>query len=187
MPSLRRASGFTLFELVIVIVVVGILVGLGIPSFKYVTVSNRISAEMNTLVGDLRYARSEAIKEGLPVTVCSSTDGTTCAASSTWNTGWIVFVDANSNQTFNTNNDTLLRVRAGFSTTGSTDTLTTSPTALTAFTFNREGYAATGNTAVVNMQLHAAPVVNTWTRCLQVTPVGALTVEMYGVGTPSCQ
>jgi type IV fimbrial biogenesis protein FimT len=44
-------------------------------------------------VSALNIARSESVKRGIPVSVCSSTNGTTCAGSTTWNTGWIVFTD----------------------------------------------------------------------------------------------
>jgi type IV fimbrial biogenesis protein FimT len=77
-------------------------------------------------------------------------------------------------------------VQKNFTTTGSTDTLVASNAAFQAVVFNREGYAATSVAAVVNVALHSAPVNNQWTRCLAVTPVGALTVVKYGVGTPSC-
>jgi len=70
--------------LLVVITIVAILMGLGVPSFKYVTVSNRMSAEVNGLLGDMQLARAEAIKEGSSVTVCSSTDGANCSGSTDW-------------------------------------------------------------------------------------------------------
>jgi type IV fimbrial biogenesis protein FimT len=184
MTSKKRASGFTMMELVIVVVIVGILAAIGVPSFKYVTASNRIATELNALVGDLQFARSEAAKSGLPVTVCASTDGATCANSSTWNTGWIVFQAVGANVT-------VLRVQRAFSATGSDDTLVASNTAFQAVVFNREGFASTGVASVVNVALHSAPANNQWTRCLAVTPVGALAMEKYGeqkfgTTTPAC-
>jgi type IV fimbrial biogenesis protein FimT len=35
----------------------------------------------------------EALRRSTPVSVCASTDSQSCAASSTWSTGWIVFTD----------------------------------------------------------------------------------------------
>ncbi|HEX4243827.1 MAG TPA: GspH/FimT family pseudopilin [Steroidobacteraceae bacterium] len=188
MPSRNRTAGFTLFELLMVMVVVAIMMGIGIPSFKYVSSSNRIAAELNLLVGDLQYARSEAIKEGNFVTVCASSDQQTCSGSDTWETGWIVFADGNANKTFESANDTLLRKRPAFSANNSTDTLASTSSTMTAIMFNREGYASTGANAVAYMQLHSTPTNNSWTRCLQVTPVGGLAMMTYGQGsTPSCQ
>ena len=65
-------AGFTVTELVIVMTIVGILTAIGVPSYKYVTTSNRISSEINSLLGDMQFARSQAIKQGLTVTVCTS-------------------------------------------------------------------------------------------------------------------
>jgi type IV fimbrial biogenesis protein FimT len=176
----KRSSGFTMFELVIVMVIVAILAAIGLPSFKYVTVSNRISSELNGLVGDLQFARSEAVKEGVPITVCVSTDSLTCAAGdSAWASGWIVFTDSNGNNVVDAG-ESILRSQKAFSATGSTDTLTPTNTALQAIRFNREGFAVTGVTAVVNLQLHSVPLNNQWTRCLAVSAVGALVVEKYG-------
>ncbi|HEX3847340.1 MAG TPA: Tfp pilus assembly protein FimT/FimU [Steroidobacteraceae bacterium] len=186
MPSRNRTAGFTLFELLMVMLVIAIMMGIGIPSFKYVSVSNRIASEMNLLVGDLQYARAEAIKEGNFVTVCASSDGATCSGSNTWQTGWIVFADAAGNKAFDIGNDTLLRKRPAFSANNSTDTLVSTSAAMTAIMFNREGYASTGAATVQNLQLHSTPTTNNWTRCLQVTPIGGLTVELYGNGTPTC-
>ena len=83
--SLSKASaGFTMTEMVITMAIVAILMAIGVPSFKYVTTSNRLSTEVNGLLGDMQFARSEAIKEGLPVTVCSSLSGTQCDGGNNW-------------------------------------------------------------------------------------------------------
>jgi type IV fimbrial biogenesis protein FimT len=175
----RSQPGFTLFELVMVMAIIGLLAAIGLPSFKYITTSNRIAAEMNGLVGDLQYARSEAIKQGLPVTVCASSNGTGCSGNTTWNTGWIVFVDLNSNKSVNTG-DQILRTQNAFN---STDTMSAT-NSVTGVTFNREGYAATGATATSVIEIKSSPVVNTWSRCLAITVVGALTVERSGATLP---
>jgi type IV fimbrial biogenesis protein FimT len=93
----RNSRGFTLIELMTSITVLGVLLGLAVPSFRATIRNNRIAAQTNELVGALNYARSEALKRGNSVSVCSSTDGTTCAVSNTWSTGWIAFTDMNGN------------------------------------------------------------------------------------------
>jgi type IV fimbrial biogenesis protein FimT len=75
------------------IAVLAILLAVGTPSFVSIIRNNRITAQTNELVSALNVARSESIKRGIPVSVCSSTDSTSCAGSATWNTGWIVFTD----------------------------------------------------------------------------------------------
>jgi type IV fimbrial biogenesis protein FimT len=184
-PSRQRNSGFTMLELVIVIVIVGILAAISIPSFKYVTTANRTTAEVNALLGDMQFARSEAIKEGQTVTVCSSSTGTSCIGSSggtAWQNGWIVFLDSNGNKTVDTG-EAILRWQKAFS---STDTFTASAASFYATTFNREGYAPTGVGTTITINLHDSTNNSQWTRCLAITPIGSPSTERYGVGSPLC-
>jgi len=83
-------TGFTLMELMIVLVIVGILVSVGIPTFSDATLGSRLGSTANNLVSSLYLARSEAIKRNTTVRVCPSTDGTSCASSADWEGGWIV-------------------------------------------------------------------------------------------------
>jgi type IV fimbrial biogenesis protein FimT len=165
-------------ELAVVMTIAAILLAISIPSYRYVTNANRIAAEINGLLGDMQYARAEAIKEGQTVTVCVSTDNVSCSAGNVnWQNGWIVFSDVNGNQIFTVGADTLLRVQAAF--TG-TDTFTAN-NSVSAVTFNREGFATgtTGVPAGTLISLHAVPVSNASTRCLAVTQLGLLTVQTY--------
>jgi len=177
----QYARGFTLFELVVVMGIAGILLLIAIPSYRYVTSSNRVASEMNALLGDLQYARAEAIRQGLPVTVCVSSNGTACdnpAGAPAWNTGWIVFSDTNGNRTVDAG-DNILRVQSVF--TGA-DTLTAN-NQIWGITFNREGFASANASLAANdtlLTLHATPVSNDSTRCLSVLAVGAMAVQTYG-------
>jgi type IV fimbrial biogenesis protein FimT len=177
----QRISGFTLIEVMVVITIVAVLMALAIPSYQYVTSANRISGEVNGLLGDMQYARSEAIKEGQTVTVCSSTNPTspapTCSGTTTWQTGWIVFSDVNGNGTVDAPQDVILRVQRTFS---FGDTLN-ADNGMTAVTFNREGFAL-GLANKVTVTLHAAVPTTGSTRCLQITIVGQLTTETAGIG-----
>ncbi len=174
----RSMSGFTLTELLMVISISAILLLIGVPSFKYVTVSNRITTEVNGLLGDMQYARSMAIKQGLPVTVCASTDGSNCSGGTAWQSGWIVFLDSNADQTRQAS-EAVLRAQSAFS---STDTFVPDNGAFGAITFNREGYASTNAAVTVTMLLHDSTGNPAWTRCLAITPVGMLSTEKATVG-----
>ncbi len=89
------AAGFTLIELLVTIAVMVILITIAVPNFLTFIQGNRLTSQANDLVTALNYARSEAIKRGVRVTVCSSNDGASCLGSTTWDTGWIVFIDTN--------------------------------------------------------------------------------------------
>jgi len=156
--------------------IAAILMAIAVPSYKYVTNSNRIAAEVNGLLGDMQFARGEAIKEGQTVTVCVSTDGATCLVNTAWNSGWIVFSDPNNNQQVD-GNEQILRVQAGFT---STDTFVAN-LGISAVTFNREGFAAADGAGLAGgaalITLHASPAVADWTRCLSMNMVGMMVVQ----------
>ena len=85
-----RPRGFTLVELMITLVVVGILLSLAVPSFNDAALGSKLTGFANDLVASAQTARSEAIKRNAAVTMCRSTDGTSCAASGGWEAGWIL-------------------------------------------------------------------------------------------------
>jgi type IV fimbrial biogenesis protein FimT len=169
----KRMSGFTLLEMVVVMTIVAILVGIGAPSYRSVTTSNRISGEINGLLGDMQYARSEALKEGQIVTICSSTDGINCG-NAAWDQGWFIFSDPTDAKT----GGTALRVQKGFL---GGDTLKFDNGA-SAITFNREGFAMEPMkvaTAAITATLHDKTSNTTKTRCLVIT-AGRIATETPG-------
>jgi len=175
-----------LFELVVVMTIVGILAAIGVPSFKYVTSSNRVSSEANSLLADMQYARNEAVKEGLPVTICPIANPApsppVCVGTNSWQNGWMVFSDPTSAQQLPTTNPVVLRVQPAFS---GSDTLVSSG-AVQAVLFNREGFANSGpvgnvTPANVTFTLHDASNNSQWTRCLILNGSSAVKVGMLGV------
>jgi type IV fimbrial biogenesis protein FimT len=104
--DMQKIRGFTLIEVMVTIGIVAILIGLAIPSFKYMIQTNTISSNVNNFLGDMRYARSEAIKRGGNVVMCRSDSpeaaSPVCATGSTntWVTGWMIFHDLNGNGTW---------------------------------------------------------------------------------------
>ena len=96
MRTPQRHSGFTIIELMIGILVLSVLLGIGIPTFTDTIRNSRTTAQANDVVAAVMYARSEATKRGLPVTVCAAdTARTACAGATTanWANGWLIFVD----------------------------------------------------------------------------------------------
>jgi type IV fimbrial biogenesis protein FimT len=87
-PSLQ--DGFTLIELMVTLMVLAILIGIAVPSYRDASLSSRLTAYANDLVASTQLARSEAIKRNSPVRLCASEDGATCAVDVDWNVGWIV-------------------------------------------------------------------------------------------------
>ena len=57
-----RQRGFTLLELMVTVTVLGVLLGLAVPSFTAAMRNNRIVSQNNEFIGALNYARSEAIR-----------------------------------------------------------------------------------------------------------------------------
>jgi type IV fimbrial biogenesis protein FimT len=56
----------------------------------------------------LNYARSEAIRRGVPVALCKSSSGTSCdTGGNKWEIGWMAFVDANKNKKWDSGEDIL--------------------------------------------------------------------------------
>ncbi len=84
---MKEHAGFTLIELMVTVSVLAILLGIGVPSFRAMIEGNRITTVANDLVSGLQFARSEAVKRGANVTLCSTNDQSTC--SGTWVEGWV--------------------------------------------------------------------------------------------------
>ncbi|MFT3806026.1 GspH/FimT family pseudopilin [Arenimonas sp.] len=117
--TLSRPSGFTLIELMVTVAIVSILLIVAVPSFQTVMNSNRLTTAANEFVGAVQLGRAEAIRNNRRVVLCLSTNPNAAAASvacaadnSTNATGWIVFVDTNTNGAYNNGTDRLLRVAA---------------------------------------------------------------------------
>jgi type IV fimbrial biogenesis protein FimT len=103
------------------------------------------------------------------VSVCVSSNGTTCAGTNTWQSGWIVMSSAN---------NTVLRVQAPFS---STDTFVAT-NAVGTVTFNRDGYA-NGIANGTLVELHDSTNNHNWTRCLAITLSGLIASQTYNTTT----
>ncbi|MFL6603315.1 MAG: GspH/FimT family pseudopilin [Steroidobacteraceae bacterium] len=170
---MKTSSGFTMIELLAVVMIVSILMAIGVPSFRYVTTSNRLSSEINGLLGDMQFARAQAIKEGRTVTVCSSTNNSTCSDTADWSKGWIVFSDPNNDHVVVAG--AILRAQP----TLAPDSLKDNTNTLSSATFNRMGLLSTPAVAAnaITLTLHDKTATPAWTRCLAIVSQGLVTTQ----------
>jgi len=106
-----RTQGFSLFELMVVVALAGLILGLGAPSFREFRQNNRLTGVGNDFLGALLLARTEAIKRQQPVSLCASNnpnDDTPSCSKGAY-TGWIVFEDRNSDCMLDADPEMLLR------------------------------------------------------------------------------
>lgn len=91
---MHTSRGFTLVELMVILVVVGVLIVLGGPSWLETLRNNRLATETNDLLSELAIARSESAKRGYRVSICASANGTTCSGvADDYRTARIIFED----------------------------------------------------------------------------------------------
>jgi type IV fimbrial biogenesis protein FimT len=92
---MQRDTGFTLWELLNALALAGLLLGLGVPSFRAFVQDARRTADVNAFVLAVQIARSEAAKRGQAVIVCKTADQQRCAGDELgFDAGWMVFVNS---------------------------------------------------------------------------------------------
>jgi len=75
-------AGFTLVELLVVLAIVVLLMSYGLPSYQSFSARQKLTSLTNELIGDLNYARVQAISQGTKVTLS--------AVGGNWNDGWSI-------------------------------------------------------------------------------------------------
>ncbi len=93
----RRASGFTLLELLVALAVAVLLIMIAASSFREFAVESKLRSRSGELATDLNLARLEAIKRNGRVLVCAKGAGSNaCVNTNQWDNGWVVCYDADS-------------------------------------------------------------------------------------------
>jgi len=91
----HREHGFTLYELLITLLIVGVVLTVGVPNLREFNANGRITGTANDLHSSFQLARSEAARAKTNVTICASANSQAAAATcnGTFDDGWIIFLD----------------------------------------------------------------------------------------------
>jgi type IV fimbrial biogenesis protein FimT len=88
--------GFTIIELMIVVVILGILIAVAGPGLQDFLTVTRLETASDALVSDILFVRSEASNRGVPVVMCPGAPGAaSCGTSADWAKGRLVYPDLN--------------------------------------------------------------------------------------------
>jgi len=95
-PQLRSQRGWTLVELLATLTILAVLLGTGVPAYEALVEDNRMVNGINDISASIQFARSEALKRGVPVRICISdsanANASGCSGGSDWAAGWNVSV-----------------------------------------------------------------------------------------------
>ena len=142
-----KLHGFTLIELMVIIAIAGVLLSLAAPGFISFQRNSELTSLANKMLGSINSARSEAMKSGRNAFVAPND-------SSNWSTGWFVYVDMNSNNSFDEGTDLFIQTQPALvsyiAMTGNNNAAASNPY----ISFDSAGYARTvGGSGLTNLAL----------------------------------
>lgn len=200
-PTHGRSNGFTLIELMIVVLISAILAMIAIPSFQEFLAKSRVNGSVNLLTTSFDLARSEALSRNRVTVVCKSADPMAvvpvCIDSASgdfeiddWAIGWIIYskpADFNSaastaaSLSFDSALDQLVRRVSPFSsgTAAKRMTIILNPN-LAAIAFTPAGIrlnaAAAEPIITVDFRVKTDPIALTTAKCISLNLLGRSSV-----------
>lgn len=88
---MKQQSAFTLIELMVTIAILAIIATLAAPNLSQMLHNTKVNTSSGDILSFLQQSRTEAIRLGKTVTVCGSSDGSSClsANKTNWSVGLI--------------------------------------------------------------------------------------------------
>jgi prepilin-type N-terminal cleavage/methylation domain-containing protein len=86
-----KQLGLTLFEIMIVLMIAGILLAIAVPSYQIFVKKSSQQVLSSQLLRAIELTRHEAIAKGVPVTLCKTENQTACGGD--WQSGYLVKTD----------------------------------------------------------------------------------------------
>ena len=107
----RKAAGFTVYELMLVLAIAGVMLALAIPSMRQFVWNSRMTTAANDLLTAVYRTRSESVKRHTQGILCFTSDSEAelpeCDGDGTQ--GWVVFADTNGDGNADAGEEVVLR------------------------------------------------------------------------------
>ena len=111
MKRIIQCAGYSLVEIMVTLAIVLLLQLLAWPFISDFLATMRLRAGAEALMSTLNFGRATAVQRNARVAICKSATGTSCSNVGGWQSGWLVFEDANNNGTLD-NGELVLKRQA---------------------------------------------------------------------------
>lgn len=163
---MKRQHGFTLIELMITLVILGIILAIAMPAITDFAVKQRVSSKANEMMLSLAFARSEALKLNQDVRVIPRT-----GTANGWSDGWCIGPATIGNDC---NHADVIRVFAATNGVSITSSGIGNPPILI---LRRNGAASNNVNAFLKVTSPNLKSTGDNARCITLTPLGRAEIE----------